>query len=477
MSQNLAVTLTNLSLAQLVDFMASLGEPAYRARQVYRWLYRALADDFSAMHNLPAALRSRLAAVAHLGALQPLTTLTAADGLTRKVLFRLADGNTIESVLMLYAPGSDSRARRTVCVSTQAGCALDCAFCATGKGGLIRNLTAGEIVEQVLYFARQFPSSLRAQRSNLSHGATVRLLRHYAPTQKLGSIDCHSERSEESRPTGEEMLRCAQHDIMPVSALKNDAAASLGTRNDPKSDFARALHGPDAESEVPSADSSPITNVIFAGMGEPLANYAATWAAVERLNDPAGFGLGARHMTISTAGLVPGIRRLAGEKLQVNLAVSLHAPDDVLRPQLMPIARHYPLAALLAACREYSDKTGRRVSFEYLLIDGVNSSPAQARQLAALLEGMLCHVNLIPLNPIAESPWRPPSHEVVLAFERELARRGIATTRRSERGVEIQAACGQLRAQQSVEAKTPAYSVKGWRGEVAVLASQSMVGP
>ena len=156
MSQNLAVTLTNLSLAQLVDFMASLGEPAYRARQVYRWLYRSLADDFSAMHNLPAALRSRLAAVAHLGALQPLTTLTAADGLTRKVLFRLADGKTIESVLMLYAPGSDSRARRTVCVSTQAGCALDCAFCATGKGGLMRNLTAGEIVEQVLYFARQF---------------------------------------------------------------------------------------------------------------------------------------------------------------------------------------------------------------------------------------------------------------------------------------------------------------------------------
>jgi len=223
-------------------------------------------------------------------------------------------------------------------------------------------------------------------------------------------------------------------------------------------------------SEVLNADSSPMTNVIFAGMGEPLANYAATWAAVERLNDPAGFGLGARHMTISTAGIVLGIRRLAGAKLQVNLAVSLHAPDDVLRAKLMPIARRYPLAELLAACREYGDKTGRRVSFEYILIDGVNSSPAQARQLAALLEGLLCHVNLIPLNPIAESPWRPPSHEVVLVFERELARRGIATTVRLERGVEIQAACGQLRARHSGETKKPAHSVRGWRGEVAVMA-------
>jgi len=373
MSQNLPVTLTDLSLAQLVEFMASLGEPAYRARQVYRWLYRSLADDFSAMHNLPVVLRARLAGVARVGSLQPVTTLTSADGLTRKVLFRLADGNTIESVLMLYAPGNDSRARCTVCVSTQVGCALDCAFCATGKGGFGRNLTAGEIVEQVLYFARQFQG-----------------------------------------------------------------------------------HDSGMESGAPGAAASPITNVIFAGMGEPLANYAATWAAVERLNDPAGFGLGARHMTISTAGLVPGIRRLAGEKLQVNLAVSLHAPDDVLRAQLMPIARRYPLAELLAACQEYGAKTGRRVSFEYILIDGVNSSPAQARQLAALLEGMLCHVNLIPLNPIAESPWRPPSHEVVLAFERELARRGIATTVRSERGVEIQAACGQLRARHSVETKKPA---------------------
>jgi 23S rRNA (adenine2503-C2)-methyltransferase len=289
---------------------------------------------------------------------------------------------------MLYAPGNDSRARRTVCVSTQVGCALDCAFCATGKGSFGRNLTAGEIVEQVLYFARQFQG-----------------------------------------------------------------------------------HDPEMESEAPGADASPITNVILAGMGEPLANYAATWAAVERLNDPAGFGLGARHMTISTAGLVPGIRRLAGEKLQVNLAVSLHAPDDVLRAQLMPIARRYPLAELLAACREYSEKTGRRVSFEYILIDGVNSSSAQARQLAALLEGMLCHVNLIPMNPIAERPWRPPSHEAVLAFERELARRGITTTVRLERGVEIQAACGQLRARQAVETKKPAYSVRGWRGEVAVMAS------
>ncbi len=254
---------------------------------------------------------------------------------------------------MLYGDeDSENRPRRTVCLSTQAGCAMQCAFCATGKSGLRRNLSAGEIVGQVLYFARQLRTG--------------------------------------DSPTG-------------------------------------------------------ITNVIFAGMGEPLVNYEATWEAIERLNDPAGFGLGARHMTISTAGWVPGIERLAQEKLQVGLAVSLHAPDDALRSKLMPINRRYPVAQLMAAGQKHTQQTGRRLSFEYILIAGINDSAAQAQKLAALLKGMLCHVNLIPLNPVPGNPWRPPTRAIIQAFENVLMKAGIPTTLRVERGADIQAACGQLR--------------------------------
>jgi 23S rRNA (adenine2503-C2)-methyltransferase len=173
---------------------------------------------------------------------------------------------------------------------------------------------------------------------------------------------------------------------------------------------------------------------------------------VERLNDPEGFGLGARHMTISTAGWVPGIARLAKEPLQVGLAVSLHAPDDALRDRLMPINRKYPIAVLMDACRDYIERSSRRVSFEYILIAGVNAMPAQARSLAALLKGMLCHVNLIPMNPVAGSPWRPPSHHETAAFAFVLEQFGVTVTQRMERGSDIQAACGQLRARQTADA-------------------------
>jgi 23S rRNA (adenine2503-C2)-methyltransferase len=190
-----------------------------------------------------------------------------------------------------------------------------------------------------------------------------------------------------------------------------------------------------------------LSNVVFMGMGEPMANYRAVWAAVERLHDPAGIGMAARHITISTVGLVPGIRKLAGERLQVGLAVSLHAPDDALRQRLIPTAHRYPVADILAACRDYSARTGRRVTFEYCLMDHVNDAPEQARALAAALEGMLCHVNLIPVNPTLDDSIRRPSRTRTIAFQRELAARGIACTVRVEKGVEISAACGQLRAE------------------------------
>lgn len=340
------IALFDLTHAQLEQMFTDWGEPFYRADQLWSWLYRSLAMDFEEMTNLPKELRSRLAEATILGSLKPLAERVSADGLTRKILFGLRDCQTIESVLMLYDE------RRTACVSVQVGCAMGCPFCATGQMGFIRDLTAGEIVEQVLYFTRQ---------------------------------------------------------------LKERAS--------------------DVE----------VTNVVLMGMGEPMANYDATWQAIETLNHHWGFNLGARRITLSTVGLLPGIERLSREKLQVGLAVSLHAPTDELRDQLVPINRRYPLAELMAACRHYVERTGKRISFEYALMDGVNDSLEQARQLAGLLEGLLCHVNLIPLNPVADSPYQPSPKERVLAFEAELRRLGIPTTLRVRRGIDIQAGCGQLR--------------------------------
>jgi len=345
------VHLTDLNLNQIIEQLVAMGEAPYRARQVYAAVYRSLATDFEGLTALPEPLRKRLGERFQIRTLLPRQELVSADGLTKKVLFLLRYGETIESVLMLYAGRGDRKGRATVCASTQVGCAMGCAFCATGQMGFIRHLSAGEIVEQVLHFAREM-----------------------------------------------------------------------------------ALQG------------RTITNVIFAGMGEPLANYDNTWEAVERLNDAEGFGLGARHMTISTVGLVPAIAKLARERLQVGLAVSLHAPDNSIRASLMPVNRRYPLEQLLPACAEYSAVTGRRVSFEYILIAGLNASLGQAQRLGELLRGMLCHVNLIPVNPVPGSTYRRPGRQDVLAFQEEVRRHGVATTLRLERGVEIQAACGQLRA-------------------------------
>jgi len=367
MTQSNDAFILNRDLPQLEQELLALGERTYRARQVWHWLYHRLAGSFAEMTDLPRSLRDRLASHYTFDTLYPQALQVSHDGLTRKQLFRLADGTAIETVLMLYDATDTGKARRTVCVSTQVGCALGCVFCATGQTGLQRNLSSGEIVGQVLYFARQV----------------------------------------------------ARH----------------GGNGEPTDD---AL-------QIPGPVYPPITNIIFAGMGEPLANYDATLAAVRRLNDADGFGLGARHMIISTAGLVPGIRKLARENVQVSLAVSLHAPSDEVRTRLMPINRRYPLSELLPACREYVEKTGRRVAFEYILIEGINSMPSQARQLAALIQGMTCMVNLIPVNPVPGSAFMPPRRETLIAFQSILNSAGVTTTVRTEKGREIQAACGQLR--------------------------------
>jgi len=273
--------------------------------------------------------------------------LPSIDGQTSKLLLRLHDGETIETVVMRYAR------RNTVCISTQVGCARGCKFCATGQSGFTRDLAAGEIVDQVLTSARLLQS-----------------------------------------------------------------------------------------------ESEHLSNVVFMGMGEPFANYEATLESIRILNDPRGFGLGARSFTVSTVGIIPGIRRLSQENLQVNLAVSLHTADEALRTQLVPINHRYPVAEIVRACRAYVRATHRRVTFEIALIAGVNDSDSHANQVAEALHGVLCHVNIIPFNPIAGSAWRPSSNDRVQAFAHIIESVGYPVTIRQSRGTDIQAGCGQLRAEE-----------------------------
>lgn len=282
--------------------------------------------------------------------------------------------------------------RATVCVSTQAGCGMGCIFCATGTLGLRRNLSPGDIVAQVVWAARE--------------------MRRFA-------AECH---------------------LSPSAAPPDD-------------DSWWTPDNLEDHSDVRSISVSRLSNIVFMGMGEPFANYDRWWRAVEIIHDPRGLNIGARSMTVSTVGLVPGIRRLATEKLPINLAISLHAPDDDLRSALLPINRRYPLAALFEATRDYLTATGRRVSFEYVLLQGKNDEPEHAAKLAALLRGEagtvqlplhLVHVNLIPWNPVPGMPLGRSERQRVLTFQRVLRERGIACTVRVERGVSIAAACGQL---------------------------------
>lgn len=394
--------LYNLTLPELEGLMREWGQPAFRAKQLYRQLYANLAGDPAAMTDLPAALRERLRDETSVGALTLERAQEADGGLTRKALFRLQGGAVLETVLMIYAD------RATVCVSTQAGCAMGCVFCATGRLGLLRNLTPGEIVAQAMWASRE--------------------LRRWQETRRPGD--------------------------------QEGAAPQAGGRGPeeggPPADDAQWWGGAgEGFTERVTQRVGRVTNLVFMGMGEPFANYDRWWSAVERLHDPQGFNLGARSMTVSTVGLVPGIRRLAEAPLPVNLAISLHAPDDELRTALMPVNRRYPLAELLDATRDYTGRTGRRVSFEYVLLQGQNDHPHQAIALAKLLRGhsapgahrgvpLLCHVNLIPWNPVPGAPLGRSERERVQAFQRVLLDYGVACTVRVERGVAIAAACGQL---------------------------------
>ncbi|MCM3887216.1 23S rRNA (adenine(2503)-C(2))-methyltransferase RlmN [Frankia sp. R82] len=358
--------LADLSRAQRREVALSLGLPAFRADQLSRHYFARLLDADAAgdMTDLPERVRGPLLSALLPPLLTPAKTLTCDDGQTRKIAWRTGDGALIESVIMRYPD------RATVCVSSQAGCGMGCPFCATGQGGLTRNLSTAEIVEQVVHAARAL------RRGELGEG------------------------------------------------------------------------------------DRRLSNVVFMGMGEPLANYGALVTALRRLvaEPPEGLGLSARGLTVSTVGLVPAIHRLAAEALPVTLALSLHAPDDELRDELVPINNRWPVAEVLAAAWAYVERTGRRVSIEYALIDGVNDDVDRADALATLLAGRLAHVNLIPLNPTAGSAWRASAESGQRAFVRRLRERGIATTVRDTRGREIAAACGQLAAeppQRSQSSRSP----------------------
>ncbi|MFL6102702.1 MAG: 23S rRNA (adenine(2503)-C(2))-methyltransferase RlmN [Actinomycetes bacterium] len=364
-------SLYDLDAGQLEALVAEAGEPPYRARQLTHWLDTRRQPDPRAMINLPRSLRARLSE-RFAGAGLTLDRHQAGDGgWTHKLLFRLPGGDAVESVLMYYPPAGSSldddweggpRGRATVCISTQAGCAMGCTFCATGQFGFTRHLSVGEVVEQVARVSTMLPAL---------------------------------------RP------------------------------------------GPGAPDHL--------TNVVFMGMGEPFANQEATWGSAYRLHQ--GFGLSARAITISTVGLVPGIRRAAAEPLRVNLAVSIHAASDDVRDRLVPANRSWPIAELLEAVGDYVAATRRRVSFEYALMAGVNDDLEQAGRLGRLLAplrvpgsgGHAAHVNLIPYNPTPGTGFAPPSKAAIRRFRDAVAAAGVPVSVRANRGVGIDAACGQLR--------------------------------
>jgi 23S rRNA (adenine2503-C2)-methyltransferase len=325
---------------ELAGVCRELGQPAYRADQIWEWLYVHGCADWAAMKNLPAALRTELGARF---TLQPLVLreTQGVAGETRKLLVALADGESVEVVLIPGGP------RRTVCVSSQVGCRYHCAFCASGQAGFRRHMQSGELVGQALLAAQVY----------------------------------------QARPT----------------------------------------------------------HVVFMGIGEPLDNYENVLKAIRILNDPAGLAIGARRITISTCGLVPGIARLAGEGLQVELSVSLHAPSDALRSALMPVNRAYPLAGLMAACKAYAVATKRIITFEYTLIRGRNDAPSEARELVRRISDVPCRVNLIPLSAVEEFPGEASVPETARMFLDVLNRAGINATLRASKGVSLRAACGQLR--------------------------------
>ena len=351
-------TLTDMSSAEMEQLAVQLGEAPYRGRQLFQWVHGRLETDLECFSTLPREFRRRVSEGYKVSHLTPVRELVSSDDSTRKRLLALHDGRTVETVLMEAAREQHEEGRHTVCVSSQVGCALGCAFCVTGQVGFSRQLSAGEIVEQVYQFER----------------------------------------------------------LLREEALPGDRA-----------------------------DRRYIDNVVFMGMGEPMANYREVMEAVRLLLDPQGLGMGARRITISTAGVVPGILRLSEESLQVGLAISLHAPNDQIRSRIMPINRRHPVGEVMAAADQYVAKTGRRVTYEYAMIQGVNDGLSEARELAALLSGRLAHVNLIPLNQSLDPSLRPSHPGQIIAFRHALEEAGTPCTVRMTKGQDILAACGQLR--------------------------------
>ena len=331
----------SLYLEELEEELGQLGEKSFRAKQIYQWVHQKLAADFEDMSNLSKALREKLRQQYTLTALNPVEVkISKIDG-TRKYLFRLSDGNVIESVWMQYHHGN------SVCISSQVGCRMGCRFCASTLDGLERNLTAGEMLDQIY----------RIQ-------------------------------------------------------------ADTGER---------------------------VSNIVIMGSGEPMDNYDNVVRFIRLISHDQGLNISQRNITVSTCGIVPGIRRLAKEGLSVTLALSLHAPNDEVRKTLMPIANKYRIQEILAACQEYFEETGRRLTFEYSLVSGVNDNLEEARALASLLKGMHGHVNLIPVNPIQERDYVQSDRRAIEAFQHYLESQKIAVTVRREMGRDINGACGQLR--------------------------------
>jgi 23S rRNA (adenine2503-C2)-methyltransferase len=333
----------DLSREQLQSQLTEMGVENFRCDQVWNGFYTKLAIKPEEISTLSKSFRSQLSETFSFSHLSPVTRLESKDHTTVKTLFRLPDGNAIESVLMRYD------ARNTLCISSQSGCAMGCVFCATGQMGFKNNLSSGEIVEQVLYYARELADS-----------------------------------------------------------------------------------------------NQVVTNIVVMGMGEPFHNYDSVMAAIHQLNNPTGFNLGARRFTISTVGIIPQINQFASEKSQINLAISLHAANDNLRSSLLPINKKYPLENLISACRSYVDQTHRRITFEWALIQGVNDSENDAEELINLINGLLCHVNIIPLNPTTKYSGKSSTHESAVRFQSVLSGKGIPCTIRLRRGIEINAGCGQL---------------------------------
>ena len=357
-------SILELSKSKLLASLEALDQPKYRAEQVWRAIYKEGRTSFGEMTNLSKDLRGILAQNYSIGNAATVISKKSADSSTDKILFKLPDGELIETVLMRYEPDGHRRGRKTVCVSTQAGCALGCTFCATGQQGFRRNLTPGEITEQVLTMGR-----------------------------------------------------------LALAEDKEEIQAGTRSRGE--------LQG--------------ITNVVFMGMGEPLANYENMMESIRVLNDPKGIGIGARHITVSTVGLVPGIEKLAKENIQINLAVSLHAPDNETRSETMPVNKRYPIEELIEACKYFVTKTNRRIFIEYVLLKGQNDTSMHANKLGRILKDLLCHVNLIPVNPTDDGPYHRTSYKEAQRFQSDLKTFNVPSTVRMEKGIDIDAGCGQLR--------------------------------